>query len=279
MKISIVTPSYNQGQFLEETIDSILSQSYPNLDYIIIDGGSTDNSVEIIKKYEKHLAYWVSEKDRGQSHAINKGFRKATGEIGNWINSDDILAPGSLDALAQTYFDSKKREIANTKHTLICGSAGFVYEEDPSKNYNIELSAINLENMICYWRDICSWEQPCMFFPLELFHEVGGCDETEEMAMDYDLWCRMLQSAEVKYTKHPVANIRRHKAAKTCKWNYRCWQVNKLISKRHWHLLSFDPSQEFKKTYREHCKHWIRKLLKQKQFKAALEMYWEWITT
>ncbi|MBI1792664.1 MAG: glycosyltransferase [Chloroflexi bacterium] len=95
-RISIVTPSYNQGQFIEETIRSVLLQGYPNLEYIIIDGGSTDNSVEIIKKYAPWLAYWVSEKDRGQSHAINKGFERSTGEIMAWLNSDDILLWGAL---------------------------------------------------------------------------------------------------------------------------------------------------------------------------------------
>jgi len=100
-RISIVTPSYNQGQFIEETIRSVLLQGYPNLEYIIIDGGSSDGSVEIIKKYEPWLAYWVSEKDRGQSHAINKGLFRSTGEILAWLNSDDLLIWGSLAAAAR----------------------------------------------------------------------------------------------------------------------------------------------------------------------------------
>lgn len=102
--ISIVTPSYNQGQFLEETIRSVLLQGYPKLEYIIIDGGSTDNSVEIIKKYEQWITYWVSEKDKGQSDAINRGINRSTGIWFNWLNSDDILMPNSLYTLAEIAF-------------------------------------------------------------------------------------------------------------------------------------------------------------------------------
>jgi glycosyltransferase involved in cell wall biosynthesis len=102
-KISIVTPSYNQGQYIEDTILSVLGQFYPNLEYLIFDGGSNDNTVEIIKKYENHLTYWVSEKDKGQSNAINMGFTKSTGEILMWLNSDDILMPNILNYVAQKY--------------------------------------------------------------------------------------------------------------------------------------------------------------------------------
>src|SRR5262249_26474448 len=98
-RVSIVTPSYNQGQFIEETIRSVLLQGYPDLEYIVSDGGSSDKSVEIIKKYQSWLAYWVSERDNGQSHAIKKGLARATGDLFNWINSDDVLLPGALAAV------------------------------------------------------------------------------------------------------------------------------------------------------------------------------------
>ena len=101
--ISIITPSYNQGQFIEQTINSVLDQNYPNLQYIIIDGGSTDDTVSIIKKYEHHLTYWVSEKDTGQASAINKGLQHCTGEIFNWLNSDDYLQPGALQKIANAF--------------------------------------------------------------------------------------------------------------------------------------------------------------------------------
>ena len=102
-RITLVTPSFNQGQYLEQTLRSVLDQGYPNLEYIVVDGGSTDDSVEITKRYADRLAWWVSEKDAGQSDALDKGFARATGEVFGYINSDDVLYPGALDAVAKAY--------------------------------------------------------------------------------------------------------------------------------------------------------------------------------
>src|SRR6266550_5897057 len=109
-KISIVTPSFNQGQFIEETIRSVLDQNYPNLEYLVIDGGSTDQTIDIIHKYETHLSYWESEQDRGQVHAINKGLARATGDIFAFINSDDIYFPGTFATVARYFADFPKAE-------------------------------------------------------------------------------------------------------------------------------------------------------------------------
>ena len=136
-RISIVTPSFNQGKYIEQTIQSVLSQNYPNLEYIIIDGGSTDGTVEIIKKYEQQLTYWISEPDKGQTDAINKGFAKCTGEIFNWINSDDYYSPNSLHIVAEVFSE-------NPTAKVVCGLENGFYNEQQSKIVNHPGSIIKL---------------------------------------------------------------------------------------------------------------------------------------
>ena len=102
-RISVVTPSFNQGRFLEQCITSVLNQDYPDLEYIVIDGGSSDESVDVLRRYEKHFAFWVSEPDKGQSDALNKGFRRATGDLAVWLNADDFFLPGAFAAVAAAY--------------------------------------------------------------------------------------------------------------------------------------------------------------------------------
>lgn len=145
-KISIVTPSYNQAQFLEETILSVLKQDYPNLEYIIMDGGSTDGSVDIIRKYEDKLAYWVSKPDKGQADAIYRGFEKSTGEILGWINSDDYYLPGAFNAVGR-FFQLKPTTKFLVGNVLIVDSKGkFIYHK-----YNFPASFKKLLYGGCRW--------------------------------------------------------------------------------------------------------------------------------
>ena len=141
-RISIVTPSYNQGEFIEETIRSVLLQGYPNLEYIIVDGGSTDNSIEIIKKYEKYLSYWVSEPDKGPSDAINMGWQKTSGEIIAYLNSDDAYFPGALATVAEAFQQNPQAQAIYGKEFRI-NKEGLVLAEYSVKEGN-RLSLLNL---------------------------------------------------------------------------------------------------------------------------------------
>lgn len=179
-KISIVTPSYNQAKFLERTILSVLNQNYPNLEYIIIDGGSTDGSVEIIKKYEKYLAYWVSEKDKGQVDAINKGFRMATGELVAWQNSDDMYLPEAFEIISKIYE-------ANPNYDVFYGHIMFL---DANDNI-LDILKVLPFSFFCNLYEGIQVHNQATFFKKIVFSIAGFLNSGYKFAFDYEFMCRL----------------------------------------------------------------------------------------
>lgn len=212
MKITVVTPSYNQAPFLEETIKSVLDQDYPDLEYIIVDGGSTDGSEEIIRKYAGQLAWWVSEKDRGQTDAINKGFARATGDVLAWLNSDDTYLPGALNAAAKVLS-------AHPEAGLVYGDANYI---DEAGRVIGRFPAAQTDYARLR-RGYVHVPQQSAFFRAELWRKVGPLDPSFYFAMDYDLWVRLAREAPVIYTPKLWANFRLHANAKTISADDRCW--------------------------------------------------------
>lgn len=202
-KITIITPSYNQGQYIEETILSVINQDYPDLEYIIIDGGSTDDTVDIIKKYSDRITYWVSEKDRGQTNAINKGLQRATGEIINWLNSDDQLMPGALQKVAN-YF------IENPGAVIVHGR--IEYFGETKKYYSVNIPPKDLATR--YVAHICM-PQPAAFFRRKLIEEQGCLDETLHFSMDADLYVRAGLHYSMLQVNDVFAKFRLHKQSKS----------------------------------------------------------------
>jgi len=204
-KISIVTTSFNQKQFIERTILSVLNQNYPNLEYIIIDGGSTDGSISIIKKYEKYLTFWVSEKDRGQSEGLNKGFKRATGEIVGWQNSDDIYLQGSFLKIVNLFKKSLKTDVVY----------GNRFDIDENENI-IRESIFTKFSKIVYQYDGISLGTQSTFWRRELFSKIGYLDTDLHFAMDYEFFLRMAtKGARFKFLPYYLGAMRRHRAAKT----------------------------------------------------------------
>lgn len=201
-RISIVTPNYNYGHFLEETIRSILLQGYPNLEYIIIDGSSTDSSVEIIKKYEPWLTYWSSEVDNGQAHAINKGIKQCTGDIFNWINSDDYLTKNSL----------KKIAIAMQGFSTFAGAVCDFSDHNSQIIENQNLSAINL--ILRSKQPV--FHQPGLWLRLSKLNEIGALQEAFRYCFDWELTIRYLAKfSDIRYSSEVVCNFRLHGNSKT----------------------------------------------------------------
>jgi glycosyltransferase involved in cell wall biosynthesis len=206
-KISIVTPSFNQGKFIEETIRSVLLQNYPNLEYIIIDGGSSDETIDIIKKYKRWITFWVSEPDRGQSDAINKGLEKCTGDLFNWLNSDDWYTAGALFEIATAFMNHPTAEVVSglENHVGLDGQITLHYGSFLKEK---------LEETI----EFCQVTQPSTFFKLSTVKETGGVSEDLHYIMDGEMWLKILllkgQESFVKIEK-VLVNFRLHENSKT----------------------------------------------------------------
>ncbi|MFC2028760.1 glycosyltransferase family 2 protein [Chloroflexota bacterium] len=212
MLVSIITPSYNQAEFLERTILSVLKQDHPELEYIIVDGGSTDGSLEIIKKYAPRLASWVSEKDMGQTDAINKGFSRARGDVLAWLNSDDTYQPGAVSAavkIFQEYPDAG----------LVYGDANYI-NEDGKVIGRFPAARTDLKRLR---RGYVHIPQQAAFFRSHIWRKVGPLDPSFFFAMDYDLWVRIATHAPLAYTPQLWANFRLHAKGKTVVADDRCW--------------------------------------------------------
>jgi glycosyltransferase involved in cell wall biosynthesis len=200
-KISIVTCSLNQSRFLETAMRSVLEQGYPALEYIIVDGGSTDGSQEIIRRHEQRLAWWVSESDEGQTDALIKGFRRCTGQIMGWLCSDDLLVPGALGKVARLFAEQ-------AGVSALFGDAVWIDERDGLLRYKKEIP---------FHRFIWLWShnylpQPATFWRRDIYERVSGLDKSYRLAMDGDLWERISRRTEIHHVPEVLALIRRYSA-------------------------------------------------------------------
>jgi glycosyltransferase involved in cell wall biosynthesis len=219
--VSIVTPSFNQAKYLEETIQSVLNQDYQNLEYIIIDGGSTDGSLDIIQKYSERLSWWISEPDRGQTDAINKGFARANGEILTWLNSDDTYLPGAVSQAVSFL-------TANPGVGMVYGDANLI-DENGEIIGKFPAKQTDFRRLM---RGYVHIPQQASFFRTDLWRQVGPLDPTFFFAMDYDLWVRLAKITSLCYYPRLWANFRLHGGAKSVAADDRCWPEMVRVHRR-----------------------------------------------
>lgn len=205
-RISVVTPSLNQAEFLEQTIRSVLLQGYPNLEYIVMDGGSEDGSRAIIQKYAPHLTCWESRRDRGQGHAINKGWRQSSGEILCWLNSDDFYLPDTLRVVAEALAGGTGA-FAVVGHCMAVQADGSPFHKNVGRFEG-------LERLLRFWKGY-HMHQPSIFWRREVFEQVGYLDESQYYIMDFDYWVRIARHFGFRNLDCVLSCATRHAGAKT----------------------------------------------------------------
>ena len=207
MRVSIITPSFNQASFLEQTILSVLNQSFPGIEYIVIDGGSTDGSVDIIRKYQDRFAYWHSKKDRGHWDAVNQGFQKATGDVLHFLNSDDVLLDGAVERVMSEFGRNPAVGMVYGKGRLIDAEGNYL-QDYSSGDFDLQRIFRTWENPVC---------QPTAFIRKQVFEKFGSPDEEWPFCADFEYWIRI--SSEVKFVYLPeyLACTRIHGATKTAR--------------------------------------------------------------
>jgi len=224
-KISIVIPSFNQGRFLEQCIQSILDQDYPNLEFFVFDGGSTDESLEIIQRFAQHIKYWVSGKDKGQSDAINQGFRKATGDLVTWLNSDDYFLPNSFFTVAESY-----------KHDPFCSfyfGNGFRVDEQgqtKARYYPIDSILFNRQALLYGLNYIL---QPATFINRPILEQVGFLDENLHYCMDTDLWLRLSAHTPPMAVKGFLAASREYGLTKSLSGSFKRIEELRMLGEKY----------------------------------------------
>lgn len=228
-KISIVTPSYNQCQYVEETIRSVLLQGYPNLEYIVMDGGSTDGSVAIIQRYANWLAHWQSRKDGGQADAVYRGFERSTGEILGYLNSDDLLVPRCLEKVGR-YFMTRPKEEWVVGGTASIGPNGqHLYNRIGNPRCNIG-ARVTFGNLLFSG---LGFDQPASFWRRTPFFAVGGFDRSLQFCFDYDLYFRLAQRRPSGQIKALLACFRIHPTSKSSTILNVCNTENEILLRKY----------------------------------------------
>jgi glycosyltransferase involved in cell wall biosynthesis len=227
-RISVITPSLNQGRFIEEAIRSVVAQQWPDVEFIIVDGGSADETLEIIKRYQAWIAHWISEPDSGQADAINKGMRQATGDIVTWLNADDFAVDGVFAAVAEAW--------RRNPHAIYAAPVVNFYSR--GRETLIRPRGLSIDNVVQYWKRNSLWHEPGLYWSRAVIDSAGEIDTSLHYAFDYDYLVRALQHATVEYVDHVAAGFRLHDQSKSVSQSEQMMAETAAVSQRYWPLVT-----------------------------------------